>query len=115
MMTKVKLGYGNTALCDFIFGGHSSWCSYRYPWILEYLDKWYNRTISHEKLRNYVNDFPRMYQAINKFFKKESLHHFHDGTAMECQGLSFLPCLIFRFIDCSIDQISRKMSGPDGD
>ncbi len=33
-----------------------------------------------------MDDFPRMYQAINKLVKKESLHHFHDGTAVERQG-----------------------------
>ncbi len=115
MITKFKLGYDNTALCNLIFGDHSSWWTYGYLWILEYLGERYNRTISHEKLRDFVDDFPRMYQAINKFFKKESLHHFHDGTAVECQGLFFLPWLIFGFIDCSIDQISQPMLGPDGD
>ena len=84
-------------------------------WILKYLDERYDRTISHEKLRNYVDDFPLFYQAINHFIKKTSLCHFHDGTAVECQGMNFLPCSIFGFIDCSIDRINRPMSGPNGD
>jgi hypothetical protein len=58
VMTKFKLGYGNTALCNLIFGGHSSWWSFGYPWILKYLDERYDRTISHKKLRDYVNDLP---------------------------------------------------------
>ena len=103
-MSKVKFGYGNTALCKLIFGGSATWWSFGYPWILEYLDKRYNRTISHEKLR-----------AINKFVQKTSLHHFHYGTAVECQGLSFLPWSIFGFIDFSINRISRPMLGSDGD
>jgi hypothetical protein len=65
MMTKLKLGYGNTVLCKLLFGGHASRWSFGYPWILEYLDARYNRTISHEKLRDYVDQFPQFYQAIN--------------------------------------------------
>ena len=115
MMTKLKLGYANTALCKLIYGGSASRWSFGYPWILEYLDRRYSRTISHEKLRDYVDDFPLFYQAINQFVRKTSVRHFHDGTAVERQGLSFLPWSIFGFIDCSIDRISRPMSGPDGD
>jgi hypothetical protein len=114
-MTKVKFGYGNTALCKLIFGSHASWWSYGYPWILEYLDRRYDRTISHKKLRDYVDKFPLFYQAINKFVQKTSVHHFHNGKAVERQGLSFLPWSIFGFIDCSINWISWPMSGPDGD
>jgi hypothetical protein len=62
-----------------------------------------------------VDDFPLFYQAINHFIKKTSLRHFHDGTAVERQGLNFLPWSIFGFIDCSFDRINRPMSGPDGD
>ena len=115
MMTKCKLGYANIALCKLIFGGNASRWSFGYPWILKYLDERYDRTISHEKLRDYVDDFPLFYQAINHFIKKTSLRHFHDGTAVERQGLNFLPWSIFGFIDCSIDRINRPMSGPDGD
>ena len=58
---------------------------------------------------------PPIYQAINHFIKKTSLCHFHDGTAVEHQGLNFLPWSIFGFIDCSIDWINWPMSGPNGD
>jgi hypothetical protein len=115
MMTKLKLGYGNTALCKLLFGGHASQWSFGYPWILEYLDARYDRTISHEKLRDYVDQFSQFYQVINKFVQKTSVRHFHDGTAVERQGLSFLPWSISGFIDCSINRISLPMSGPDGD
>ena len=115
MMTKCKLGYANIALCKLVFGGNASRWSFGFPWILKYLNERYDRTISHEKLRDYVDDFPLFYQAINHFIKKTSLRHFHDGTAVEHQGLNFLPWSIFGFIDCSIDRINRPMSGPDGD
>ena len=85
MMVKCKLGYGNTALCKLIFGGNASRWSFGYPWILRYLNERYNRTILHEKLRDYVDDFPKFHQAINHFIKKTSLCHFHDGTVVECQ------------------------------
>ena len=52
MMAKCKLGYAYMALCKLIFGGHASWWSFGYPWILRYLDERYNRTILHEKLRD---------------------------------------------------------------
>jgi hypothetical protein len=90
MMTKCKLGYANIALCKLIFGGSATRWSFGYPWIIKYLDERYDRTISHKKLRDYVDDFPLFYQAINNFIKKTSLCHFHDGTAVERQGLNFL-------------------------
>jgi hypothetical protein len=62
MMTKCKTGFSNKALCDLIFGGHSSWWSFGYPWILAYLDDRYSRTLSHEKLCDYVHLFPEFYQ-----------------------------------------------------
>ncbi len=61
MMTKCKLGYANIALCKLIFGGNASWWSFGYPWILKYLNERYDRTISHKKLRDYVDDFPLFY------------------------------------------------------
>jgi hypothetical protein len=85
LMTKCKLGYANIALCKLIFGGNASRWSFGYPWILKYLDERYDRTISHEKLRDYVDDFPLFYQAINHFIKKTSLHHFHDGTSVSAR------------------------------
>ena len=115
MMTKCKLGHANIVLCMLIFGGNASRWSFGYPWIHKYLDKRYDRTIPYKKLRDYVDDFPLFYQAINHFIKKTSLHHFHDGTAVERQGLNFLPWSIFGFIDCSIDWINRPMLGPNGD
>jgi hypothetical protein len=115
MMTRCKLGNANTALCKLIFGGNASWWSFKYLWILKYLDERYDRTISHKKLRDYTDDFPLFYQAINHFIKKTSLRHFHDSTAVERQVLSFLLWSIFRFIDCSIDWINQPMPGPNGE
>jgi hypothetical protein len=68
-------------LCNLIYGGDPSWWSFGYPWILECLDERYDRTISHKKLRDYVDDFPQMYQAINEFIQKDSLCHFQDDRA----------------------------------
>ena len=65
ILAKCKLGYGNIALCELIFGGNASWWNFGYPWILRYLDERYDRTILHEKLRDYADDFPKFYQAIN--------------------------------------------------
>ena len=115
MMTKCKLGHANTLLCKLIFGGNAFRWSFGYLWILKYLNKRYDRTISCNKLRDYVDDFSIFYKAINHFIKKTSLRHFHDGTAVERQGLSFLPWSIFGFIDCSINRINRPMLGPHGD
>jgi hypothetical protein len=86
MMTKCKLGYANIALCKLILGSNASWWRFGYPWIIKYLDERYDRTISHKKLRDYVDDFPLFYQAINNFIKKTSLRNFQDGTAVERQG-----------------------------
>jgi len=115
MLTKCRTGKSNRELCDLVFGGHSSRWSFGYPWLLEYLDARYARTISHEKLRDFVDDFPAFYDAINCFIQKPTIHHFTDGSAEERDGLNFLPFSIFGFIDCSIDRISRPFSGPDGD
>jgi hypothetical protein len=115
MLTKCRTGKSNRELCDLVFGGSSSRWSFGYPWILVYLDTRYARTISHEKLRDFVDEFPVFYDAINRFIQKPTVHHFTDGSAEECDGLIFLPFSIFGFIDCSIDRISRPFSGPDGD
>ena len=115
MLTKCRTGKSNRELCDLVFGGNSSRWSFGYPWILVYLDTRYARTISHEKLCDFVDEFPAFYDAINRFIQKPTVHHFNDGSAEECNGLNFLPFSIFGFIDCSIDRISRPFSGPDGD
>ena len=114
-MTKCRTGYGNREMCNLIFGGSPSRWSFGFPWILEYLDTRYARTISHEKLRDFVDDFPFFYDALNRFIQKTSIHHHTDGSAEERVGLNFLPFSIFGFIDCSIDRVSRPLSGPDGD
>lgn len=115
MMTKCKTGHSNKELCDLIFGGHASRWSYGYPWILEYLDIRYQRTLSHEKLRDFVDEFPQFFDAIQKCIQRTTTHHFTDNTAEDRIGLNFLPFDIFSFIDCSIDRINRPFSGPDGD
>jgi len=112
MLTKCRTGKSNRELCDLVFGGNSSRWSFGYPWILVYLETRYARTISHEKLRDFVDEFPAFYDAINRFIQKPTVHHFTDGSAEECDELNFLPFSIFGFIHCSIDPISRPFSGP---
>jgi hypothetical protein len=61
-----------------------------------------------------VGKFSSFYDAINHFIQKTLMHHFMDESAEECNGLNFFPFSIFKFIDCSIDHVSRLFSGPDG-
>jgi hypothetical protein len=58
LMTKCKTSYSNHEIRDLIFGGHPSRWSFGYPWILKYLNTRYARTISHEKLPDFVDKFP---------------------------------------------------------
>ena len=84
-------------------------------WILKYLDERYSQTISHQKLEDYVDDFPDFYNAISTFMRKDFRQHFADRSGRDCDGLNFCPLPIFGLIDCSIDKICRPYSGPDGD
>jgi hypothetical protein len=115
MMTKCKMGFSNKALCELIFGDHSSRWSFVYPWILAYLDDRYSRTLSHEKLHDYIHLFPEFYQKISGFMQKTATYHNHDGTAIGRAGLNWCPFRIFGFVDCSIDKVSQPRSGPNGD
>jgi len=83
--------------------------------MLGYLDERYKRTISHQKLIDFLPQFPRFYDAISKFMQKDSIKHLNDNSSIENTGLNFCPFPIFGFIDCSIDKISRPRSGPNGD
>jgi hypothetical protein len=47
--------------------------------------------------------------------QKTAIKHHSDNTSTEKTGLNFCPFPIFAFIDCSIDKISRPLSGPAGD
>ena len=80
-----------------------------------YLDHCYRNIIGHQGLIRFLDDFPRFYNAIQQKVMQDDIHHNHDGTMTEIQGLNFLPFDIFGFIDCSIDKICRPFSGPDGD
>ncbi len=89
--------------------------SFGYPWILKYLNTRYARTLLHDKLLDYVDDFPSFYNAIKCFFQKYLIHHFTGNTSKEHNGLKFLPFSIFGFIDCLIDCVSRPFLGPGED
>ena len=115
MMMTCHTGMTHKKLCEHVFGGNASRWSFGYPWILRYVDTRYRRTLSHEKLRDYVQDFPYFYHKISLFLQKMTTRHNNDGTAIDRPGLNFCPWRIFGFIDCSIDKISRPMSGPAGD
>ena len=115
MMMTCHTGMTRKALCAYVFGGNASRWSFGYPWILRYVDTRYARTLSHEKLRDYVQDFPSFYNKISLYLQKMTTRHNNDGTAIDRPGLNFCPWRIFGFIDCSIDKVSRPMSGPAGD
>lgn len=102
-------------LCNFLFGGCASRWSHGWDWIVRYLDDRYLHTVSHQKLEDFVDDFPDFYNAISGFMQKEFTQHYADGNGKEADGLNFCPLPIFGFIDCSIDRICRPYSGPDGD
>ncbi len=114
-MTRMRTGDSKKKLCMTIFGGHASRWSPGLNWIMRFLDQRYERTISHRKLEDYVDDFPRYYNAISSFMEKDAVKFFPDGNSVDKMGLNFCPLPIFGFIDCSIDKISRPFSGPDGD
>ena len=114
-MTKCKLGISNRLLCDKFFGGHQSRWSFGYPWILYYLDNRYQHQLGNEALHRFVPEFPKFYNAFNKFAKKTSRRHHNDNSSSDRIGLNFIPFRIFGLIDCSIFRINRPFSGPDGD
>lgn len=114
-MTRMRTGMDKKRLCSFLFGGLASRWTHGWNWILKYLDGRYSRTISHQKLEDYVDDFPDFYRAISAFMEKDFSRHFADGNSADFDGLNFCPFPIFGFIDCSIDKICRPYSGPAGD
>jgi len=114
-MARMRSGDDKKKLCTTIFGGHASRWSPGLNWVMKYLDERYERTISHRKLEDYVNQFPRFYNAISSFMQKDALQFFPEGNSVDKVGLNFCPLPIFGFIDCSIDKTSRPFSGPDGD
>ena len=114
-MTRMRTGDDRVKLCTNIFGGHATRWSPALNWMMKYLDDRYERTISHRKLEDYADDFPRFYNAISGFMKKDSVQFYLEGDRVDRDGLNFCPFPIFGFIDCSIDKICRPFSGPDGD
>jgi hypothetical protein len=114
-MTRMHTGDNKKKLCLTLFGGHASPWSRAINWIMKYLDDRYERTISHRKLEDYVDDFPEFFNKISGFMQKDSVQYYPDGDEVEKDGLNFCPLPIFGFIDCSIDKICRPFSGPDGD
>ena len=80
-----------------------------------YLDHRYRNIIGHQGLIRFLDDFPRLYIAMQQKVMQDNIRHNTDGTMTEIQGLTFLPFDIFGFLDCSIDKICHPFSGPDGD
>ena len=88
MMMTCHTGMTHKKLCELVFGGNASRWSFGYPWILRYVGTRYRRTLSHEKLRDYVQDFPYFYRKISLFLQKMTTRHNNDGTAIDRPGLS---------------------------
>lgn len=64
-----------------------------------------------------MDEFPTFYSAINEKVKRACIVHDVDERIRmrnNTTGLDFLPVDICIFIDCSIDQIRRPLSGPNG-
>ncbi|KAL7502369.1 hypothetical protein ACHAXN_000778 [Cyclotella atomus] len=114
-MTRMKSGLPHVAMCKDIFGGSPKRWSPAWGYMLVYLDTRYMNIIGHQGLICFLDDFPSFYEAIQQKVMRDELHHNHDNTAVEFEGLNFLPFDIFGFVDCSIDKSSRPFSGPDGD
>jgi hypothetical protein len=115
MLTKCRTGWSNRDLCDHIFGGTATRWSFGYPAILTHLDRRYRRTLSHEKLEDYVDQFPAFHHALESYFRRSTLRHLPDGCAQVRDGLHHLPFTLIGFVDCTIDRISVPYSGPAGD
>ena len=75
----------------------------------------YQHQLGNEALHRFVPEFPKFYNAFNKFAKKTSRRHHNDNSSSDRIGLNFIPFRIFGLIDCSIFRINRPFSGPDGD
>jgi hypothetical protein len=114
-LTRMRTGMEKKRLCNLIFGGSASRWSHGWNWIMKYLDERYSRTVSHQKLEDYVDEFPKFYQAISSFMQKKFTKHYNDGNSVDFDGLNFCPFVVFGFIDCSIDKICHPHSGPAGD
>ena len=114
-MTRMRTGDSKKKLCSTLFGGHATRFSPAINWIMKYLDDRYERTISHWKLEDYVDEFPEFFEKISGFMQKDSEQYYPNGDRVDKDGLNFCPLPIFGFIDCSIDKICRPFSGPDGD
>ena len=115
MLTKCRTGWSNLDLSDHIFGGTATRWSFGYPAILTHLDRRYRRTLSHEKLEDYVDQFPAFHHALESYFRRSTLRHLPDGCAQVRDGLHHLPFTLIGFVDCTIDRISVPYSGPAGD
>jgi hypothetical protein len=114
-MTRMKSGLPHVAMCKDIFGGSPKRWSPAWGYMLVYLDTRYMNIIGHQGLIRFLDDFPSFYEAIQQKVMRDELHHNHDNTAVEFEGLHLLPFDIFGFVDGSIEKSSRPFSGPDGD
>ena len=108
MMVKCRTGHDNKHLGRYYFGGHALRWSYGFKWIVRYIDARYQRTLSHEKLVEFVlPQFELFYDAIEAYMQEDFIRHNHDRTSATHKGLHHCPFKIFAFIDCSIDKVCR--------
>lgn len=116
LMMRMKTGDDHTQMNE-VFGGDIRRWSFAWRWIMLYLDERYKNIIGHQGLLHFVDEFPAFYDAINQKVQRSWVSNYNRraGTYQVTDGLAFLPFDLFGFIDCSIDKISRPLSGPDGD
>jgi hypothetical protein len=78
-------------------------------------DTWMITIIGHQGLLRFRDDFPRFFDAIERYVQKPKYHLYNDGTDFVSPGLAFCPHRILGWIDCSIYRSNVPFSGPFGD
>ncbi len=94
MMQK---GWPIKDMCNQVFGGDYSRCSYGWKWILFYIDRRYRNVLGHQGLLRSRDRFPEFFQSIQQRVCQSKRHFDDHGNMWESSGLAFLPYRIFVF------------------
>ncbi len=96
---------------DLYVGGNTNWWTYAYSWMLKYLDQ---SVVGHQGLAHYVDNFLSYRCMIQQYVQHNHQRELIDRMMTIVPGINFMPCVVFGFIDDSIDQILTPFSGPRG-
>ena len=102
-------------MVDDIFGGYYNRWSFGWPAIIRYLDRRYQNILGTQGILRFRDDFPRFFEAIQRYVQKPKWHWTVDGRRWWSPGLAFSPIHLLGFIDCSIYRTNCPFAGPDGD